>query len=109
MTPENLFALEKVLKPLNLHIVKANSGNEALEKILEYTFTLVLLDVQMPEMDGFETAELMSSLDETKNIPIIFVTAINKDQKHVFKGYEKGAIDYIFKPYDPDILRLVSA
>jgi PAS domain S-box-containing protein len=103
--PENLFALEKVLKPLNLNIIRANSGNEALAKMLDYNFTLVLLDVQMPEMDGFETAELMRSLDETKHVPIIFVTAINKDQKHVFKGYEKGAIDYIFKPYDADILR----
>jgi len=103
--PENLFALEKVLKPLELNIIKANSGNEALGKMLDYNFSLVLLDVQMPEMDGFETAELMRSVDETKHIPIIFVTAINKENSHVFKGYEKGAIDYIFKPFDPHILR----
>ena len=103
--PENLFALEKVLKPLSLSIIQATSGNEALGKMLEYDFALVLLDVQMPEMDGFETAELMRSLDETKNVPIIFVTAINKDHQHVFQGYEKGAVDYIFKPYDADILR----
>jgi len=103
--PENLFALERVLKPLNLNLIRAYSGNEALGKMLEYSFTLVLLDVQMPEMDGFETAELMRSIEETKNVPIIFVTAINKELKHVFKGYEKGAIDYIFKPFDPEILR----
>jgi len=103
--PENLFALEKVLQPLDLNLIKANSGNEALSKMLDHNFSLVLMDVQMPEMDGFETAELMRSVDESRHVPIIFITAINKDQKHVFKGYQAGAIDYIFKPYDPDILK----
>ncbi len=101
---ENLFALEKLLKAPGLNIVKATSGNEALSLALEYDFALVLMDVQMPDMDGFETAELMRGAEETKHVPIIFVTAISKEQKHVFKGYESGAVDYLFKPLDPDIL-----
>jgi two-component system cell cycle response regulator len=73
--------------------------------VLEHDFALILLDVQMPDMDGFETAELMRENDETKRIPIIFVTAISKEQKYVFKGYDAGAVDYLFKPLDPDILK----
>lgn len=102
--PENLLALEKTLEGPGLSIMKAMSGNEALALILEHDFALVLLDVQMPVMDGFETAELMRGNEDTKHIPIIFLTAINKDQKFVFKGYEAGAVDYLFKPLDPDIL-----
>ncbi len=103
--PENLLALETILKRPGLNLVKASSGNEALGMVLEYDFALVLLDVQMPEMDGFETAELMRGNEETGHIPIIFVTAISKEQKHVFRGYEAGAVDYLFKPLDPDILQ----
>ena len=102
--PKNLIALEGVLDNPRLNLVKANSGREALSLILDYDFALVLLDVQMPDMDGFETAELMRGIEKTKHIPIIFVTAINKDQKYVFKGYEAGAVDYMFKPVDPEIL-----
>jgi len=73
--------------------------------MFDYNFALVLLDVQMPEMDGFETAEIMRKNEKTKNVPIIFVTAINKEEKHIFKGYEKGAVDYLFKPIDPQIIK----
>ncbi len=103
--PENLLALESLLENPSLNIIKANSGNEALGLVLEHDFALVLLDVQMPEMDGFETAELMRSSQKTKHIPIIFVTAISKEQQHIFKGYEAGAVDYLFKPLDPHILQ----
>jgi two-component system cell cycle response regulator len=103
--PANLLALRKILERPGLNIVEATSGNEALALILEHDFALILLDVQMPDMDGFETAELMRGNEETKHIPIIFVTAISKEQKYVFKGYDKGAVDYLFKPLDPDILQ----
>jgi len=103
--PENLLALESVLENPELEIIKATSGNEALGLMLKYEFALVLLDVQMPEMDGFETAELMRGNERTKQIPIIFVTAISFEQKYVFKGYESGAVDYLFKPFDPYILK----
>jgi len=103
--PENLLVLEKILENPGVNILKANSGNEALGLLLEYDFALVLLDVQMPFMDGFETAELMRGNNKTRHIPIIFITAISKDPIHVFKGYETGAVDYLFKPLDSDILR----
>jgi CheY-like chemotaxis protein/HPt (histidine-containing phosphotransfer) domain-containing protein/anti-sigma regulatory factor (Ser/Thr protein kinase) len=101
---ENLLALEKILERPALEIVKATSGNEALGLLLDHDFALVLMDVMMPEMDGFETAELMRGNLETRHIPIIFVTAISKEQRHVFKGYESGAVDYMFKPLDTEIL-----
>jgi len=103
--PENLLALESLLENPSLNIMKAYSGNEALGLVLQHDFALVLLDVQMPEMDGFETAELMRSSQRTRHIPIIFVTAISKEQQHIFKGYEAGAVDYLFKPLDPQILQ----
>ncbi|MCP4689066.1 MAG: response regulator [Desulfobacterales bacterium] len=103
--PENLMALETLLESPDLNIIKAASGNEALSAMLERDLALVLLDVQMPEMDGFETAELMRGSDRTRDIPIIFVTAISKEKRHVFKGYDAGAVDYIFKPLDPHILK----
>ncbi len=103
--PENLLALESILESPDLNIIKATSGNEALGMLLDYDVSLVLLDVQMPGMDGFETAELMRSNERTKNIPIIFVTAISKQRKHVFKGYEAGAVDYLYKPLDLEILK----
>ncbi len=102
---ENLLALEKLLNGPDLNIMKATSGNDALALVLEYDFALVLLDVQMPEMDGFETAELMKGSEKTRDIPIIFLTAISKEQSHVFKGYEAGAVDYLFKPLEPEILK----
>jgi response regulator RpfG family c-di-GMP phosphodiesterase len=103
--PENLVALEALLDRPDICVMKAGSGNLALGLMLEYEFALVLLDVQMPEMDGFEVAELMRKKEKTSQIPIIFITAINKEDKYVFKGYEKGAVDYLFKPIEPEILR----
>ena len=102
--PENLVALEAILEAPDRNLIKAYSGNEALGLVLKMDFALVLLDVQMPEMDGFEVASLMHQNKNTRSIPIIFVTAINKDQKFVFKGYESGAIDYLFKPLNETIL-----
>ncbi|MCP5049148.1 MAG: response regulator [bacterium] len=103
--PENLLALERLLEGPGIHIIRAASGNEALGLVLDHDFALVLLDVQMPQMDGFETAELMRGNASTRHIPIIFVTAISKEQKYVFKGYESGAVDYLFKPLDTHVLQ----
>ena len=103
--PENLLSLENLIKSKELNIIKATSGNEALGLLLRHEFALVLLDVQMPEMDGFEVADLMRSNNRTRHIPIIFITAINKEPRHVFKGYKSGAVDYLFKPLNPEILR----
>ncbi|MBI2567699.1 MAG: response regulator [Candidatus Schekmanbacteria bacterium] len=102
---ENLLALESLLEDFECELVCAGSGQEALRHVRRRDFALVLLDVQMPEMDGFETAELMRGLERTRNIPIIFVTALSKEKKHIFRGYEAGAVDYLFKPLDPDVLR----
>lgn len=101
----NLKILEGILRTPGLTIVSALSGEEALERVLERDFALVLLDVMMPGIDGFTTAERMRSMEQSRNIPIIFVTAISKEQKHVFKGYELGAVDYLFKPVEPEILQ----
>ena len=87
--PENLMAIEGVLERSDLSIITATSGNEALGLVLEHTFALILLDVQMPGMDGFEVAELMRGSEKSRHIPIIFLTAISKDDTHVFTGYEK--------------------
>jgi diguanylate cyclase (GGDEF)-like protein len=103
--PENLLVLESLLESMDCNILKASSGNEALSLMWDNEFALVLLDVQMPEMDGFETAELMRSSSRTRYIPIIFVTAISKEQKCIFKGYEVGAVDYLFKPIEPVVLQ----
>lgn len=103
--PENLLALEAVLAPLPCRLVSVTSGQEALRRLLHDEFALILLDVQMPELDGFETAEYVKRRRKTRNIPIIFVTAISKERHHVFRGYETGAVDYVFKPYDPQLLR----
>jgi PAS domain S-box-containing protein len=103
--PENLVALEAVLAPLECRLVKATSGAEALKRLLDDDFAVILLDVQMPELDGFETAEYIKRRERTRTIPIIFVTAISKEEHHVFRGYEAGAVDYVFKPYDPVVLR----
>lgn len=103
--PENLVALEAILDDMDCNLLRANSGNEALSLLLKNEVALVLLDVQMPEMDGFEVAELMRKSNKTKNIPIIFVTAISKEAKYVERGYGVGAIDYLFKPLNPEILK----
>ncbi|MBI1215836.1 MAG: response regulator, partial [Alphaproteobacteria bacterium] len=102
---ENLLATEKVLRNLPAKIFQAESGNEALSLMLRHKFAVVLLDVQMPEMDGFETALLMQEEESMKGTPIIFVTAISKEDKYASRAAEIGAVDYIFKPINPDILR----
>lgn len=102
---ENLLATEKVLRPLEAEIFKASSGNEALSLVLRHHFAIVLLDVQMPEMDGFETAVLMQEHESMAGVPIIFVTAISKEEKYASQAAEIGAVDYIFKPINPDILK----
>ena len=102
---ENLLATEKVLKSLDAKIFTASSGNQALSLMLRHEFAVMLLDVQMPEMDGFEVAMLMQEQEMMKNIPIIFVTAISKEEKYATQAAEIGAVDYIFKPINSDILR----
>ena len=103
--PANLVSLEAVLEVEGRTLIKAHSGQEALKILLKEDISLVLLDVQMPGMDGFEVAELMRQRKDTQTIPIIFVTAISKEKKYVFKGYQAGAVDYLFKPLDPLILK----
>ena len=103
--PENLVALEAILEPLGQNLVKANSGREALKHLLTEDFALILLDVQMPEMDGFETAALIKEREKSRHVPIIFITAISTDVRYVFQGYSAGAVDYLPKPFDPDILK----
>lgn len=100
---ENLIALEALLKRLDIEIMTAQSGPAALELLLVHDFALALLDVNMPEMDGFQLAEAMRGTQRTKNIPIIFVTAAFEPQR-VFRGYETGAVDYLIKPVEPRIL-----
>ena len=102
---ENLLALEAILEPTGYRLVRARSGDEALKALLRDEFAVILLDVQMPGIDGFETAQLIRARERTRSLPIIFVTAINKAPEHVFRGYESGAVDYLFKPVDPLILR----
>ena len=103
--PANLIALAAVLEPLGQQMVMANSGMEALKQLLNDDFAAILLDVQMPGMDGFETATFIKQRERSRFIPIIFVTAINKDEKFAFRGYQTGAVDYLPKPIDPDMLR----
>jgi PAS domain S-box-containing protein len=102
---ENLLALEAILEPTGYRLVKARSGEEALKAVLQGDFAAILLDVQMPGLDGFQTAELIRTRQRTRNVPIIFVTAISKAPEHVFRGYGAGAVDYLFKPVDPVVLR----
>lgn len=102
---ENLLALEAILSPLGERLVFAHSGSEALKCLLQQDFAAILLDVQMPDMDGFETAALIRGRVRSQSTPIIFLTAINKSETHVFQGYSLGAVDYLFKPLVPDVLR----
>jgi two-component system cell cycle sensor histidine kinase/response regulator CckA len=103
--PTNIMVMKHVLDDLDVEIHTASSGNEALTTLLRHRYAVVLLDVQMPEMNGFETAALMQSDVQMQHVPIIFVTAISKDAKYVAQGYSVGAVDYIFKPIEPYILR----
>lgn len=104
--PENIFSLEVTLQSKGFKTDAALSGEEALKKSLKNDYALIILDVQMPEMDGFEVAETLTGINKTKDIPIIFLTAVNKEKKFIAKGYASGGIDYIAKPVDPDILLL---
>lgn len=103
--PSNLLALEAILEPLGQELVKATSGEEALKQLLQRDFAVILMDVQMPGLDGFQTATLIKQRERTRTIPIIFLTALSRDAAHVFKGYAHGAVDYLLKPFDPEILR----
>lgn len=103
-TPENLVSLEAALDGLNEDLVLANSGKEALFHLLRYDFAAILLDVKMPDMDGFETAELIRSRERSRNTPILFLTGY-KNEEHLFRGYDLGAVDFLFKPIVPEVLR----
>lgn len=103
---ENILSLKSLLTNHSFPVDTASSGEEALKKILKNNYALILLDVQMPGMDGFEVAENISTYSKTKDVPIIFLSAINTDKKYVTKGFTSGAVDYIAKPIDPDILLL---
>jgi two-component system, sensor histidine kinase and response regulator len=102
---ENLLALSELLRQEDVEILQARSATEALEILLVHDVALALLDVQMPDMDGFELAELMRGSARTRHIPIIFVTAGARDQHRLFKGYESGAVDFLYKPIEPQIIR----
>lgn len=102
--PENLVALEIVLKDMNVELVKATNGNDALKEILHHDFALALLDIQMPEMDGYELAGILREEEKTAHLPFIFISAVYTDNLNVFKGYEKGAFSFITKPFQPEIL-----
>lgn len=101
---ENIFSLKTLLTLHQFNVDTASSGEEALKKILLNSYSLIILDVQMPEMDGFEVAEAISGYSRSKDIPIIFLSAVNTHKKFITKGYESGGIDYVTKPFDADIL-----
>lgn len=103
---DNLLSIETILEPSGYHFVKARSGREALKILLtEFDFAMILMDVKMPNLNGFETASLIYEREKLKHIPIIFITANNYGEENMYKGYQSGAIDYIFKPINPNILR----
>ncbi|MFL6676476.1 MAG: ATP-binding protein [Massilia sp.] len=103
--PDNLRALDALIRDEQRIVYHANSGEEALALLLEHEFALAILDVQMPGMDGFELAELMRGTERTRHIPIVFVSAAGKELNYAFKGYETGAVDFLYKPLDPDAVR----
>ena len=104
---DNLFSIETILEKDNYTFVKARSGREALKVLLhQQDFSLILMDVQMPELNGFETAAIIYERDKLKNIPIIFITAFSYDEAYIFKGYKTGGVDYIYKPIKPELLRM---
>lgn len=104
---DNLFSIETILEKDNYVIVKANSGRAALKILLhQQDFSLILMDVQMPGMNGFETASLIYERDRLRNIPIIFITAHSYEEEYIFKGYQTGGVDYIYKPINPDLLKV---
>lgn len=102
----NIVALKKILELNNLETDAATSGEEALKMILKKEYSLIIMDVQMPGMDGFEVAEILAGNNRTKDIPVLFLSAINKEKKYISKGYQSGGVDYITKPVDPELLIL---
>jgi len=102
----NIIALKKMLELHDIDVDTAESGEEALKKILKIDYSLIIMDVQMPGLDGFEVVKILSGNQKTKDIPVIFLSAINVEKKYIFKGYETGAVDYITKPVDTDLLIL---
>src|SRR3569623_1826528 len=104
----NLLALATVLEDLG-EVVLARSGEEALRHLLKGEFAVILLDVYMPGMDGYETAQIIRKRDQTKVIPIVFLSAVNKETEHLMRGYSMGAVDYVFKPVEPIVLRAKAA
>ena len=104
---DNLLSIETILEQEHYTIVKANSGRAALKILLtQHDFSLILMDVQMPDLNGFETAAIIYERDKLRDIPIIFITAHNYDEEIIFKGYKTGGVDYIYKPINPDMLRV---
>lgn len=103
--PDNLVALEAILQGLPVEITSVTSGDEALKRLLLDDYAVILLDAQMPGMDGFETASHIKRRERTRHIPIVFLTAANYDPHLAFRGYQLGAVDYLTKPFDPWILR----
>src|SRR4029077_11591032 len=103
---DNLLSMETILEQDGYRFVKANSGRQALKILLtEFDFALILMDVKMPSLNGFETASLIYEREKLKHIPIIFITANNYGEENIFKGYRAGAVDYIYKPVKPELLR----
>ena len=100
----NLLALSEVLEPI-AEVVCSSSGRDALRQLLRGEFAVILLDVFMPDLDGYETAALIRQREQSARIPIIFLSAVNKETEHLMRGYEMGAVDYVFKPVDPVVLK----
>ncbi len=104
--PENIFSLKTLLQLHHYEVDSARSGEEALKKILKTEYSLVILDVQMPDMDGYEVAEVISGYSKSKDVPILFLSAVHIDKRYIIKGYDSGGVDYLTKPIDPDLLLL---
>src|SRR6478609_6941710 len=103
---DNLLSIETILEPDGYKFVKANSGRQALKILLaEYDFAMILMDVKMPNLDGFETAALIYEREKLRHIPVIFITANSYGDENVFRGYKSGAVDYIYKPINPELLK----
>lgn len=103
--PNNLLALETVLTPLGQNLLPAQSGEEALRLVLKHNVAVILLDVRMPGMDGFDTARMIRKRERSRHIPVIFLTAEFTEVESAFRGYELGAVDYLIKPLVPEVLR----
>jgi len=103
--PVNLSLVEKILADLPVKVIKCTSGKKAIKVAEETKLALILMDVQMPELDGFETANEIKKLKNGKDVPIIFVTAVGTDTEHIMRGYETGAVDYLIKPVTPFVLK----